>query len=53
VEDDGDIPGRMIEAILEAQPQVLERVEHPVGAGEVGVVVARREAQRIGFDPGH
>jgi len=53
VEDDGDVPGDGVEAILEAQPQILERVENAVRARDIGVVVARGEAQRVGLDPGN
>ena len=53
VDDHGDVARHGVEAVLEAQPQVLERVEHAVRAGEVGVVVARGEAERLGLDPGH
>ena len=50
---DGDVAGDLVEAVLEPQPQILERVEDAVRAGEIGVVVARGEAQRVGLDPGH
>ena len=53
MEDDRDVAGDLVEPVLEPQAQVLERVEHAVRAGEIGVVVARGEAQRVGLDPGH
>src|SRR5262249_46430615 len=52
VQDDRHVPRHLGEAVLEAEPQVLKLIENPIGAGEVGVVVARGEAQRIGLDPG-
>ena len=53
MENHGDVAGDGVEAVLEPQAQVLERVEDAVRAGEVSVVVARGEAQRIGLDPGN
>jgi len=52
VEDDGDAARDLVEAVLEAQPQVLERVQDAVRAGEIGVVVTRGEAERVRLDPG-
>ena len=52
VEDDREVAGDLVEAVLEPQAQVLEPVEYAVRAGEIGVVVARGEAQRVGLDPG-
>jgi hypothetical protein len=52
VQDHGDVAGNDVEALLQAQPQILEVVENPVRAGEVAVVMTRGEAQGVGLDPG-
>ena len=39
-------PGRLVEALLQAQPQLLEAVEDALRAGGVAVVVPRGEAER-------
>src|SRR5215211_6094014 len=53
VDDQGHLAGRLVEALLEPQPQVLEVVERALGAlGVVGLMTSR-EAQRVGLDPGH
>src|SRR5205814_1234417 len=48
-----DPPGYLLEALLEPHPQVLESVQGALGVGGVAGVVARREAERVGLDPGH
>jgi hypothetical protein len=52
VQDHRDVARHGVEAVLQPQPQVLQRVEHAVRAGEVAVVVTGREAQGVGLDPG-
>ena len=53
VDDDDDPAGSVVEAVLEPQPQVLERVEGPLRVGLVVALVPGDEAQRLGLDPGH
>ena len=53
VDDHRDPARRLVEAVLEAQAQVLEPVERARGAGVVRGLVAGGEAQRLGLDPGH
>ena len=53
VDDHRDLAGRLVEAVLEAQPQVLERVERALRARGVVALVAGGEAERLGLDPGH
>jgi hypothetical protein len=52
VDDDGDLARRLVEALLELQPQVLEPVEGALCEGGVGLLVAGGEAERISLDPG-
>jgi hypothetical protein len=52
VDDDGDLAGSVVEALLEPQPQVLEPVERPLCERGVGLLVAGGEAERICLNPG-
>jgi len=45
VDDDRDVPRSDLEVVLEPEAEVLELIEDAVRAGEIGVVVPRREAQ--------
>ena len=53
VHDDRDPGGRLVEALLEAQAQVLERVEGALRAVAVLGLVPSDEAQRLRLDPCH
>ena len=53
MEDHRDAPRRLLEAILEPQPQILELIQRPLGALLVPLLEAGREAERFGFVPGH
>ena len=53
VDDDRDVAGHLLEAVLEPQPQFLHAVEGALGVGRVAAVVARGEAERVGLDPRH
>src|SRR5207249_4877062 len=53
VDDDRDPGGRLVESLLQAKAKVLERVERPLSAVGVLVLVARDEAQRLCLDPRH
>jgi hypothetical protein len=45
VDDDGDVAGHVLEAVLEAQAQFLHAVEDALGEGGIAAVMARGEAQ--------
>ena len=51
--DHGDPGRRLVEALLEAQPQVLERVERALRAVAVLGLVPSDEAQRLRLYPRH
>ena len=53
MDDDRDVAGHLLEAVLEPQPQFLHPVQRALGEGGVAAVMARGEAQRFGLDPGH
>ena len=53
VDHEGDPAGRLLEAILEAQAQVLERVQRALGVLGVSALVPGDERQRLGLDPCH
>ena len=52
MDDDADLAGDVVEALLELQPQILEPVEGPLGVGGIGLLVAGGEAERVCFNPG-
>jgi hypothetical protein len=49
VDDDRDPARGLLEAVLEAQPQVLEPIERALGACLVIRLVTGGEAQRLGL----
>jgi hypothetical protein len=52
VDDDGDLARRLVEALLELQPQVLEPVKRALCERGIRLLVAGGEAERICLDPG-
>ena len=53
MQDDLELAGPGVEALLEPRPRELELREHALGVLGVALVVARDEGLGGGVDPGH